>query len=199
MEAGLSNEVQLTGSYDAVLSLVESDIIGGQQCLSMETLMIEYNGSPGNRQARNKLRDRLQKSYEDRLVFLSPEYHLPQIVISKECLHSQVTSRNSLFFRKATVTKSANILREIVLKHLEEAKSLPWPPTVENLNSIDSQYPELLNEFMKMLLSSKDSNHSCSVRVNRIADSFCQDIVYAISKGKYLTLKHRAPSPFSDH
>ena len=60
--------------------------------------MIEYNGSPGNRQAQNKQKDRLQKSYEDRLVFLSPEYHLLQVVNSKECLLSQVTSRNSPFF-----------------------------------------------------------------------------------------------------
>lgn len=69
IEAGPSNETQPTGSYDAVLSLVDNDIIGGQQCLSMETLVIEYNGSPGNRQARSKLKDRLQKSYEDQLVF----------------------------------------------------------------------------------------------------------------------------------
>ena len=54
---------------------------------------------------------------------------------------------------QVTVTKSANILREAVLKHIEEATSLPWPPTVESLNSIESQYPELLDAFMKMLLS----------------------------------------------
>lgn len=66
---------------------------------------------------------------------------------------SPQSSDFSQFFIPSAITKSANILRQAVLKHLEEATSLPWPPTVESLNSIESQYPELLDAFMKMLLS----------------------------------------------
>ena len=47
------------GDYVAVLSLVEHDIIGGQQCLSMETLMIRYNGTIRTKRSRYKLKERL--------------------------------------------------------------------------------------------------------------------------------------------
>jgi hypothetical protein len=46
-----SDDLQL-GDYDAVLSLVENDIIGQQQCLSMETLVTRYISNSGTKQIR---------------------------------------------------------------------------------------------------------------------------------------------------
>lgn len=92
-----ANDNLQLGDYDAVLSLVENDIIGGQQCLSMETLMTRYTGNTGTKQSRYKLKERLMKSFGDQLVFLQAEYHIPQVVISRECLHNQILSRSSPF------------------------------------------------------------------------------------------------------
>ena len=33
------------------------------------------------------LKTSLQRTYGDKIMFLSPEYHSLQVVISKECLH----------------------------------------------------------------------------------------------------------------
>ena len=69
-----NNEARSACNYDAAVALVDNNIIGRQHCFSMETLMLEYSGSLGNWNARKKLKNRLQKSYEHKLAFLAPEY-----------------------------------------------------------------------------------------------------------------------------
>ena len=178
------------GDYNTVLALVDIDIIGGQQCLSMETLMTKYSGNIGTKQSRYKLKERLKKSFGDKIVFLQAEYHIPQVVISRECLHNQMISGSSSCLQQFAIKRAASFLQESVLKFVEEAEPLSWPPTVESLASRERQYPELLQLFYKELLSSKGSHHATAERVDRLTDSFCQDIIHAVSKGKFLTTKH---------
>ncbi len=186
------DEDELKGNFDAVISIVDNDVLLGQQCISVETLMIEYEGDIGTKQSRYRLKERLRKHYAEKLVFLQPEYHAAQVVISKECLHGQIFSRNSTFFKEFTVQKAALILRDSVLEAIENVPNLPWPPTVDSLGSIDRKCPDILGLFFKTLLSQKDSHNVIGERVERLVDSFSQDIMHAVSKGKFLTLKHAA-------
>ena len=78
-------EDEVTGNFDAVLSMIDYDVLQGQQCISMETLMDEFGGDSGTKQSRFKLKERIHKLFEEKLVFLQPEYHAPQMVISKAC------------------------------------------------------------------------------------------------------------------
>lgn len=39
-------------------------------------------------------------------------------------------------------------------------------------------------------MSPKGSHHVTAERVDRLTDSYCQDIIHAVSKGKFLTPKH---------
>ena len=45
-----------------------------------------------------------------KLIFLKPEYHAPELVISKECLSGQIFSRNLAAFKEFTVQKAALLL-----------------------------------------------------------------------------------------
>ncbi|CAB4022282.1 Hypothetical predicted protein [Paramuricea clavata] len=122
------NDDKQSGDYNAVLSLVDSDIIGGQQCLSMETLMTRYCGNIGTKQSRHKLKERLTKSFSDQIVFLQAEYHISQVVISKECLQNQMISGRSTRIQQSALKRAASFLQESVLSFLEKADPLPWPP-----------------------------------------------------------------------
>ena len=75
--------------YDSVLSLIDNDIFASQQCLSMETIMMEHNGSIGTKQSRIKLMEQRSNSYGDKVLFLQADCHTQQVVISKEYLHTQ--------------------------------------------------------------------------------------------------------------
>ena len=51
--------------HDSVLSLIDNDVFASQQRLSMETIMIQYNGSTRTKQSRIKLMEQLLNSYVD--------------------------------------------------------------------------------------------------------------------------------------
>lgn len=178
------------GNYDAVLSIVRDNILERQQCISMETLQTVYGIGVGSRQSRHKLKYRLQQTFEDRLIFLSQDYHSPAVVISKECLQTQTMSKTLQFRNKDIVKKSAFALRGIALKFIDDVADNPWPPTVDSLNERASTIPELLKLFYIYLLSKPEQHHKVSERVNRLADSFSQDVLSAISAGKFISAKH---------
>ena len=52
----------------------------------METLITGYGIGHNHPQYRLKLKNRLLKTYGDALLFLSPNYHSAQMVISNKCL-----------------------------------------------------------------------------------------------------------------
>ena len=59
--------------YDSVLSLIDNDVFASQQCLSMETIIMQYNGSMETKQSRTKLTEPLLNSYNDKPVFLQTD------------------------------------------------------------------------------------------------------------------------------
>ena len=59
--------------YDSVQSLINNDVFASHQCLSMETIVMEYSGSIETKQSRIKLTERLLNSYSDKLVFLQTD------------------------------------------------------------------------------------------------------------------------------
>ena len=64
---------------------------------------------------------------------------------------------------------------------------LVWPPTIEQLTSEDHQLPESLRLFFQTLLNPNKSDETVSV--SRLTDSYSQDFVHAVTKGKTLTEK----------
>ena len=119
------------------------------------------------------------------------QLQIPQVVISKECLHAPILSRKSGFFQELTVKGAAFILRELILIFVDDTLPLFWPPTVESFGSREaSPSPKLLEVFFKALLSSKESHHDFSERFNLLAGSLSQNVVHAVSNGKILTPKH---------
>ena len=72
----------------------------------------------------------------------------------------------------------------------DESEALPWPPTIENLRKDDHNAPDILKLFYENLLSPVSVHHGTSLTAERLIDSFSQDIIYAVSKGEFLTLKH---------
>ena len=61
--------------YDSVLSLIDTDVFASQQCLSMETIIIEYSGSIETKQSRTTLIEWFLNSYGDKHVFLQIDQH----------------------------------------------------------------------------------------------------------------------------
>ena len=89
-----------------------------------------------------------------------------------------------------TIKKAAVIIREAVKKTIDESEALPWPPTIESLRKDDRNAPDILKLFYENLISPASVHRGTSLTAERLIDSFSQDIMYAVSKGEFLTLKH---------
>ena len=64
--------------------------------------------------------------------------------------------------------------------------TVSWPPKVEELQCDEMKPPELLRCFYETLLLSKNKSETYT----HFNDLFSADIIFAISNGKYATLKH---------
>ena len=69
--------------------MIDNDVFASQQCLSLETNMMEHIGCIGTKQSRIRLMEQRLNSFGDKVLFLQAGYHTQQVVISKECLHTQ--------------------------------------------------------------------------------------------------------------
>ena len=192
-DKGQNENIETTGrfgNFEAVCEVVDDHIIGGRQCISMEYLMGAYGIGTGVRQRRHALKERLLKKYGDCLLFISTEYHTSQVVISRECLETQTISKSLEFSEDYAVKRAASLLHDVVLKFVKESTPLPWPPTIESLTSKERESPALLQLFFNTLLSPTDSHHDVKETTKRLSDSFSQDVIHALSKGTFMTLKH---------
>ena len=88
-------------------------------------------------QYRSKLKNRLINTYRDLLLFLMPEYHLPQVVISKECLTPYEFSTKVEFPEELYVQKATKIIHKAVITKIDNSSDLPWPPKVKTLQHSD--------------------------------------------------------------
>ena len=90
--------------------------------------------------------------------------------------------------RNETVQIAASYIREDIISHASRILELIWPPTIEQLTSENRQLPESLNLFFQTLLNPNKSDETESV--SRLRDSYSQDFIHAVTKGKTLTEKH---------
>ena len=92
------------------------------------------------------------------------------------------------FDKENVIKRSATILREIVLKFIEDSPSLPWPPLIERLTSDERQCPWQVKLFFNVLLLAPEAHHTESETASRLSDSFRQDIIYAVLRGTFIKL-----------
>lgn len=102
-------------------------MLGQEKCLSMETIVSAYGINDGDKYQRYRL---LLNKYKKPLLFISYKKHSPQLVIGKGYLEKQNLT-NILEMRRCNIVKrAAAIHREDVTNLINEAPTLPWPPTI---------------------------------------------------------------------
>ena len=180
------------GDYDAVCKVVDIHILGGRKCISLDSLLQTYGIGNGIKQYRYNLKCRLTKTYGEDLMFLTPEQNFAQVVISRKCLETHTIVNNVDLSDDYIVKRAANVLRMNTKLKIQGVPDLPWPPTVDSLEAKTRDPPDLLQLFFRYLLNSEDNHHKTSDKNSRLILSFCSDVMYALSNGEYLTLKHAA-------
>ena len=182
-----SETVYEKGNFEAVCSVIDVEVLNNSKSLSIDTLLSLYRKNIDDvKQYRYYLKKRIESQYGDEIMFLSPGYRKPDVVISKLCVEASSLSQCFEHAENNMVTKVAKLLRKYVLDTVRESSDMTWPPDVDKLNAHDRKPPEILQHFYRILLGfNKPTEKSV-----RIVDSLCADILYNISNGKFITLKH---------
>lgn len=176
------------GNFEEVCRVIEDDVIASHKSVSMNVL-IDIYGIGKTHQYRQCLKERLEKRFGDSISFIKTEYHQVQIIISTESIHEKSLSSYLEFSDKHILTLAARQNRKSVVDMIDQAEPLSWPPTVDELKRRSAQTPAELLQFLSKLLIG-DSHHAIGSTKTRVSQSIAQDIIYSISNGNFLGIKH---------
>ena len=93
------------GNYESVRRIIEEDLIKFNKCISMKTIIEAYGIGKGQHQYRLMLKNRLIKSFGNKILFATPENNSQQVIISENCLHEQTLSKSFEFCIESVVKK----------------------------------------------------------------------------------------------
>ena len=172
------------GNFDAVSDFITKEIVEGGRIVPIDELTPLYGlGDLDNIKTsyENRLKQRIIKQFGERIVILSTESK--QIYIARKDLNEENPDH-----KEEIIEKAATYLREDIKLHVSKLENIVWPPTIEQLSSEERQPPESVRDFFNTVLtngSRQDNNF-----VTRLVDSFSQDLVHGVTKGKVIMEKH---------
>ena len=183
--------------YDLVRQTIDETVIKNGICVPMDTLLELKGIEKKDSQNRRNMKSYLQRKYGNKIVFLSTESNKGQLVMSIKCLEDVSRGEKAVYNAvplndDTALCHAANVLRRMIIEYTDGAESLPWPPTVESLEKRLASTPTLLIEFFRTLLAPEHSHHVVAESTKRLAESLSQDLIFAITKGTFLTFKHTA-------
>ncbi|CAG2247532.1 unnamed protein product [Mytilus edulis] len=137
------------------------------------------------------------------LVFCSsvPTGQIVQTAIESSTLVQSNNTLNAAVGKEDIVTTvfyAAKAIRNVI--SLDSKSNIPWPPTGESISENNIVIPDLLYNFLALLLTD-DSTHASispskldisSEVLHRRIMSLAQDLIYSVSKGYTKTPKHVA-------
>lgn len=131
----------------------------------------------------NLLKQRINAKFKDRILILSSQnWSGPEYIASKDI------NEGSLHRRHDTIRAAASYLKEDITTYAENLQEIIWPPTIEQLSSEERQPPESVRNFFESVLGQPGRCGNTSI--SRLVDSFSQDLVHGVTKGKTLMEKH---------
>lgn len=203
-------DAAVSQSYDELFHYIRMELFNTTKVLMMTDLTsrlvasIKSFGIDDVRDSTKKhLRRKLEKEFGESLhiipdqkgkLLLYPDNLTVQDLVRenqtlrRELLHAQCRGDG-----RELLIKAANQIRGDI-KTMAKDTTQTWPPEVESNPS--EIIPESLLRFLCTLLTGFDEREDATSRVQRLVDSFGQDIVYAVTCGKTKPPKH-VVLPFS--
>ena len=148
----------------------------------METAM-KKRGEDLSISSKKNMRKKLERRFTDRNFqsIDSTLYVYPSSLTQSHILTELVRVTNAL--------KKTKSFDEIIRNELKNTRdTMPWPPTPKDLTKENIEASHLVDIFLNKLLFGS-SEPSESIRVNRLKNSFYQDLLYAVCDGRIKTVK----------
>ena len=95
--------------------------------------MENYGIGQGKHQYRLKLKNRLIKTFMDKILFLTPENNTQKVIVSRNSLTGQAVSSTIKISLENIFKKAALLIRQSATELIENSSEVSWPPTFEEL------------------------------------------------------------------
>ena len=128
--------------------------------------MENYGIGQGQHQYRLKLKNRLIKTFIDKILFLTPESNTQKVIVSRNPLTGQAVSSTIKTSLENIFKKAALLIRQSATELIENSSEVSWPPTFEELTHESRNAPEIMQKFYNCLLT-VDLHHETSKKINR--------------------------------
>ena len=146
------------------------------------------------------LRRKLEATFGDLLQFETIDEGKKQLIVIPSTLSRLQLARENIALndklalsekcRKESLhlTKAALIIRSSIKSKETE---MSWPPKPSELHQSSINLPDSLTLFLHTILTgSADPTHESSPRIQRLVNSYGQDLVFGVSSGTHKTPKH---------
>lgn len=179
----MSQRLYDQGDFDKVVSFIREEVLKNKTLVPLKTLHDLYGIGSGDSRYRNKLKDRIEKEFGSDIIFLSDASSAKkaEMVMSSACIDDTVQINHPEYL----VRKAGETLRNEVLNAFTEKDIQNWPPTVEELSKDEWKPPKLVLTFLQALISKSPTQ-----KQERWITSLANDIVYHVTNGKIMQLKH---------
>jgi hypothetical protein len=172
-----------TGDFDAVSEFITTEVIERGRVVSLNEIHSLYGLQVDKKRYANLLKQRINTKFKEGIIILSPQNCSgPEYIASKDI------NKDSLHHRQDTIQAAASYLREDITTHADNLQEIIWPPTIEQLSTEERKPPESVRKFFESILS--QPGHCDNVNAPRLVDSFSQDLVHGVTKGKTIMEKH---------
>lgn len=181
-------EVSRKTDFEPVKDFIVRQVLEGRQSVSIKVLTELYGFDNEDSRLRSKVKQKIEREFGDKIIFLSVSYHEAQIVTSRSSLDDTNVGKFIKGSKEFILKEAARLIRKDLCEVIEQAPELQWPPTPDSLSAENRQPPASVREFILNVLHV--TAHTPGEDVCRYAYSFSQDLLHAVSKGNFLTEKH---------
>lgn len=170
-------------AFNAVLDVIQDEVIGQKKIVQLSSLRLVYtqelerNGFPNPEYRGEKLKSKLEKHEEIAFAKVTHDdkgcitYNL---VYNASLSVSDAVAHAYQLGSKDKYQDVALLLRRTILKTFRESKTLPWPPTADDLlTSLDNLLPSDLMNFLTLIISGDADIEKCE-KTKRLVLSITQ-------------------------
>ena len=164
------------GNFSGAKQYIDENILNTTNFCSMKILHKIYGTGYGDQNARSyraKLKLKLIKEYNNKLMFLTIDGQTPQVVISSKSLDEATVLKD----KTAIIKQASQLISEEILQYTQNYE-LPWPLIVEKIKAQENIMPKLVKD------------HALTDSLKHLLSSFSSDVIAAVTRKKVITLKH---------
>lgn len=174
------------GDFVSVKNYVNENILEAGRVVSMEHLHSLFQLGEGDSRYTFKLKERLKKEFGEKITFLHRTgREESDVVMGTNHIDSFISCTDT-----QTIQNAAELIAREVKEKFRNKPDITWPPSSEELAKEEWKAPPSIITFLTALFNSGNNFKYLSNLQTKLIGSIASDLVYGLTGGKTLQLKH---------